>query len=240
LRCCHPKAQKQFYCDVLGMSVRHNGTIGYSDEEAGLMFVAGTKPYQSSRSDLYWKIAISVPNIELAYRQLIKKGIKLTVPEQLHDIGYLVHFKDQEGYTIELIEHWFKGERPTREYDTKVLGGGPCVNLLTLRTVNIESVDALTHSLGMRPLSIQKLINYGFTLYFYAFTNEQPPSKDLHGIENRTWVYQRPYTVLEVMHYVEKEPKKLSNKTDSGYMFTCVSGIGVEIGDNMLSMRCSC
>ncbi len=237
LRCPNPEAQNRFYCDTLGMSIRRNGTIGYSEKEAGLIFELGTNPYHISKTDLYWKIAISVPNIELAYQQLVNRGVEINTPEQFQDVGYLAHFKDPEGFTIEIIEHWFKGDRPAQEYDKKLLGGGPHINLLTLRTIDIKPIDKLTKAIGMTPLSIQEVTNRGFTLYFYAFTNEQPPNKNLHSIENRTWLYQRPYTVLEVMQYSGEAPKELSNKTDSGYMSAVISGLSDELADNQLCIK---
>jgi catechol 2,3-dioxygenase-like lactoylglutathione lyase family enzyme len=66
----NPKAQKQFYCDMLGMSDQGKGRVGYNENEVSLMFVDAKKPYTPQRADIYWKITISVPNIELAYYQL--------------------------------------------------------------------------------------------------------------------------------------------------------------------------
>ena len=53
----------------------------------------------------------------------------------------------------------------------------------------------------MTLLSIQPVPNYGFTLYFLAFTEERPPIADLEAVGNREWLWQRPYTTLEFQHF---------------------------------------
>lgn len=224
LRCSDPKSQKQFYCDLLGMQERADGTIGYADEEAGLLFEAAALPYRPSPNDLYWKIALAVPDIDLAHRQLTEKGLEVQAPRQVGDVAYLAHLKDPEGFTIELLDHWFEGDRPSQENDTQRLGGGPCLNLLTLRASDIGPVDRSVKAMGMTPLSVVPVPMAGFTLYFYAFTDERPPSTDLLAVENRTWVYQRPYTVLEIQHVSDAGRMKRPQTDEGGYGGTLVSG----------------
>lgn len=224
LRCSDPEAQTQFYCNVLGMRKRTNGTIGYADEEAGLLFEAAELPYRPSPQDLYWKIALAVPDIDLAYRQLTQKGIAVQAPRQVGDVAHLAHLQDPEGFTIELLDHWFEGDRPTEVSETQRLGGGPCLNLLTLRAADIGPVDRSVKALGMAPLSVVPVPRGGFTLYFYAFTDDEPPNADLLAVENRTWVYQRPYTVLEVQHVSGVGRMKRPQIHEAGYAGTLVSG----------------
>ena len=50
----------------------------------------------------------------------------------------------------------------------------------------------------MKLLSIQDIAPYGFCLYFLGFTDDIPPSDDLHDVSNREWLWQRPYTTLEI------------------------------------------
>lgn len=69
----------------------------------------------------------------------------------------------------------------------------------------------------MTPLSVQPVQPYGFTLYFYAFTDEVPPNPDLEAVENRTWVYQRPYSVLEIQHVHALEAETLPPATAAGF-----------------------
>ena len=47
--------------------------------------------------------------------------------------------------------------------------------------------------------SVQDISAYGFVLYFLAFTSEDPPCPyDLASVRNREWLWQRPYTTLEI------------------------------------------
>ncbi len=200
LRVSDPAGQKRFYCDVLGMRDRGAGCVGYHEKQVALRFVPAQTPYTPHASDLYWKIAISVPNIELACTQLRKAGVTCSDPRQFEDVGYLAHFSDPEGFAIELIDHAFRGERRNIAGDPNLLGGGASLNLVTLRTADIDAVEPTLLGWGMRKLSVQPLPSYGFTLYFYAFTKDHPPNDTLTAIANRTWVYRRSYTLLELQH----------------------------------------
>ncbi|WP_300035698.1 VOC family protein [uncultured Roseobacter sp.] len=236
LRCRDPQAQQRFYVDVLGMVGRNDGTIGYRDEEAGLVFELAEKPYQPSNQDVYWKIALAVPNIELACDQLHRKGVQVGAARQFQDIGYLAHFQDPEGFTIELIEHWFKGNRPDQQHDTARLGGGATLNLLTLRTHDIAAIHKSCLDWGMTPLSVQHVHGFGFTLYFYAFTDEHRPNPDLTAVENREWLYQRPYTVLEIQEMEEAPQMHPTPDGAAGYAGAKFAGMVRELLPNALQI----
>lgn len=197
-----------------------------------LMFTQSETPYCPQPSDLYWKIAISVPNIELAYQQLLARGARVSEPQQFRDVGYLAHITDPEGFSVELIEHWFQGDRPSNVFDETLLGGGPHISLLTLRTADIASVERDLLKAGMKPLGVQPVEPYGFTLYFYGFTRETPPQPDLTAIENRTWLYRRPYTVLEIQHVhgldAETHPPNHAGGFAGVTVSPCVPAIHVE------------
>ena len=230
-----PEAQRKFYCDILGMSEIEDRVVSYSDRQAAIKFVKTEGAYYDPKSsDLYWKIALSVPNIELACEQLQASGVDCSDPHQFRDVGYLAHFKDPEGFPVELIDHHFKGERPTVEINDSRLGGGAHLSLITLRVADISAVEPEILNWGMKPLSVQTVEPRGFTLHFYAFTDEIPPNADLHALQNRTWVYQRPYTVLEIQHVQALEEEiPPSNKT-CGYGGISVSGIDRPIESSRL------
>ena len=200
LRVADPEAQRRFYRDVLGMSDRGDGRVGYAPGEMAIRFLEADAAYAPAPSDLYWKIALSVPDIDLACRQLREAGVACSDPAQFRDVGYLAKFTDPEGFPVELIDHWFEGQRPDEAVDETRLGGGAHLSLLTLRAAEIAAVEPGILNWGMTPLSVQRVEPYGFTLYFYGFADERPPNPDLTAIENRTWVYRRDYTVLEIQH----------------------------------------
>jgi len=235
LRCSNPEAQLRFYTDVLGMAQDTDGALRYSAAEAGLVFEKSEQPYAPAPNDAYWKIALAVPNIELACEQLTARGVQVSAPRQFQDVGYLAHFQDPEGFAIELIEHWFKGNRPETPLDETRLGGGATLNLLTLRSHDISSVHEDILGWGMRPLSVQPLQDFGFTLHFYAFTDDVPlNSTDLTAVENREWVYQRPYTVLEIQEVHGAAPMIAPSPSESGYAEARVTGCEAIIKEESL------
>ncbi|EFO30905.1 glyoxalase/bleomycin resistance protein/dioxygenase [Roseibium sp. TrichSKD4] len=229
LRCLNPEAMRRFYIDILGMDQREDGAVSYGPAQAGIIFEKAEYPYRHSAGDVYWKIALAVPNIELAYEQLTTQGLAVGVPHQFRDIGYLAHFQDPEGFTIELIEHWFQGNRPSINHDPSRLGGGASLNLLTLRTHEINPIRDACLTWGMRPLSVQSVESHGFTLHFFAFTEDTPPSADLTAVKNREWLYQRPYTVLEIQEVHGSAPMTGIPVKTAGYSATRVTGVDVMI-----------
>lgn len=53
----------------------------------------------------------------------------------------------------------------------------------------------------MKLLCVEPVLEYGFTLYFLAYTTEDAPNMaNLEAEANREWLYQRPYTTLELQH----------------------------------------
>lgn len=237
LRVQDPDAQRAFYCDVLGMSDLGDGRIGYSDKEVALKFVKAHAPYGPQPTDLYWKIAISVPNIELAASQLSKHGVSVTPPAQFRDVGFLAKATDPEGFVIELIDHYFEGDRPVEGHDAKLLGGGPHISLVTLRIADIAAIEPELLSWGMTPLSVQPVTPFGFTLHFYAFTEERPPCSNLEAVENRCWTYQRPYSVLEIQHVHEMTSETIASPSSSGFERLEVSGAGRIIQSERLCIQ---
>lgn len=226
LRVTNPRAQIQFYCDTLGMTFDHNsGLVGYSEREARLLFTQANSPYQPTNTDLYWKITLAVPHIELAVSQLMDKGVSVSAPQQFQDVGYVAHFADPEGFNIELIDHWFDGNRPAQKINRGYLGGGAHLNLLTLRAAEITQLRRELITRGMKPLSVQPVDNYGFTLYFFGYTTEQSPGVDLVAIENREWLYQRPYTLLEIQHVHGEVQLNRAQVGESGFAGVTVSDV---------------
>lgn len=222
------EAQSRFYTDILGMRKLHCGAFGYSDEQACIALCPANSPYQDSEINVYWKYSLAVPNINLAYQQLVSHDVEVSKPHQFEDIGYMMHLRDPEGFQIELLDHSFMGDRKEDVFDESLLGGGAHLNLLTLRTHDIACVDEEMKSIGMTPLAIMPVPVANFVLYFYAFTKERPPTADLYAVENRTWIYQRPYTVLEVVHLPRSCPMEKTPAEEAGYAGLTLSGMQSE------------
>ena len=81
--------------------------------------------------------------------------------------------------------------------------------ITTRITEPTQSLDFYQKVLGMKLLSIQPVKRYNYTLYFLAYTEETPPNADLEAAENREWLWQRPYTTLELQHRWGSEPGSL-------------------------------
>ncbi|WP_371224825.1 VOC family protein [Roseovarius sp. 2305UL8-3] len=214
----NPEAQAAFYQNQLGMTVhdRCDGVrVGYHGDDADLIFRQGTRgiSYCHSRDDRYWKIGITLPNLDLACDRLKRDGVAVSAPHQFQDIGYMAHLTDPEGFQIELLQHTFEGEPRTSEGDPLIpLGGGATVGQVTYRTADISSeLKQYRDKLGMRLISLQPVHSYGFDLYFLTLSADQPPEKDIESVTNRPWLWQRPYTLLEFQHFPEGDPDLFVN-----------------------------
>ncbi len=207
LQVTSPERLAEFYVQHLGMRLSGKEDelrLGYDLTDAYLALRPSRSPaaYKHHPNDHYWKIGITLPNIDVAYAQLKVKGINVTEPRQFRDIGYLCHITDPEGFQVELLQHTFEGQPRTSDGDEKLpLGGGARIGQITLRTTDLETeLDHYQTQMGMTLLSIQSVPDYDFDLYFLAFTNETPPHADLTSVQNREWLWQRPYTLLELQH----------------------------------------
>lgn len=240
LRAQSPDKLARFYTEHLGMSahVEHEVLIlGYSGQDALIELrqaTAGDR-YQHAQTDRYWKIGITLPNVDIARAQLSNAGISISEPKQFNDIGYMCHLADPEGFSIELLQHSFLGNRDATAGDPdQALGGQAAIGQITLRVTNIDNALAFYRErLGMTLLSIQPVLAYGFTLYFLAFTEERPPKPDLRAVENREWLWQRPYTTLELQHLESGLPNRPNLPGDGETGF---AGIVIRGGDPAMGL----
>lgn len=220
LRVDNLQSATEFYCDSLGLTVERVETVtnqsgtaihaffqfpenGYPQQTqleliCSHQFSKASKHAQTG----YWKIGITLADVDIATQRLIDLGQSVSDPRQFLDIGYLCHMQDPSGNNIELLQHSFQGNKPkTMIDDAYSLGGQPGFGQITLRVKDPEVSRAFYEDcLGMRLLSRQQVEPYGFTLYFLACCDEWPPNPDIDTVENREWLWQRPYTVLELQH----------------------------------------
>ncbi len=62
-------------------------------------------------------------------------------------------------------------------------------------------------------------------MYFLAYTDEEPPHPDIESVDNREWLWQRPYTMLELQHIWGTE-----SQTDFAYRVGPETGfVGVSL-----------
>ncbi len=232
LNVASPEKLAAFYTKHLGMAAERSGDfvrLGYGGPAASLELrpSPSAKPYVHDASDEYWKIGITLPNVDMAFEQLNRAGVAVTRPRQFLDIGYMCHLTDPEGFQIELLQHTFEGQPRTVPGNPGLpLGGGAQIGQITLRVAGINRALALyQRSIGMRLLSRQVVAGRDFTLYFLAFTGETAPNRDIEAVENRPWLWQRPYTTLELQHLTEPGRHIRSTPSgDAGYARLLIEG----------------
>ena len=224
-----------FYTKTLGMKLVKQEQVNdlkayhlsYGNKEASLVFVNNPDfKRQYIENEGYWKIALSVEDLSIAREALLQSGVDVGPAFQVPEVAYLCHFKDPEGYTIELIQHKFEVNHVPKEPNIEFALKTPTVfSLITYRAKYIYQSLKLYQDIGMRLLSVQDVSTRGFTLYFLAFTEDVLPNEDVTAIENREWLWQRPYTILELqhVHHLEKDPNFKYDASDkNGFL-----GLGI-------------
>lgn len=237
LRTANPERAIDFYQQKLGISLTaqqpFEGKDYYflpfgSDEDADLILVHDpSKPAfsiaeQPSLTEGYWKFSLAVPDVDLVRQRMVEKGVTIGDSFEVPDIAYLCHLEDADGYCIELTQHKLSANHQSHSpNEAYVLGCKPSINLSTLRVRDIEASLRFYESLGMTLISRQQVLARGMTLYFLSFYQDVPPSDDIDALNIREWLWQRPYTILELQHIhgTEKSPD-FSYQTDpeSGFL----------------------
>lgn len=228
LRIQDPESMLAFYREKMGMQLVAQRTskqythyfLGYPSLEASFIqgiseppaplcllelvhHVDGWDSHSPAQKEGYWKIAVSVPDLDCARAALLQQGVQVSPAFEVPDVAYLCHLNDPEGYCIELIQHdWRHNATPYPPEQQYALRCPATFSLITLRIQEpTRSLDFYGASgLGMRLLSRQVLSERGFTLYFLGYTQETLPSEDVESLDNREWLWKRPYTVLELQH----------------------------------------
>jgi catechol 2,3-dioxygenase-like lactoylglutathione lyase family enzyme len=194
-------AAKAFYVDVLGMHEMNDDSIGYSEDGLKLRFTKCDTERKTTSRDAYWKIGITVKNLDRAAAFLKEKKISCSSPSQFLDIGYLCHLRDPSGLVIELIQQGFEGKHTdSKHLKGHAIGGQATLAHFTIRVCDLEKAKTWCEDTqGMRLMSIQPVDLFGFTLYFYTWSDEEIPG-DLRSKEIREWLWGRPYAMLELQH----------------------------------------
>ena len=206
-----------FYVGSLGMAAfgtAKRPLFGFDPEQCLLEFRDGaTKPYQPANNDFYWKIGFTLRDLDVAVAHLREKGVPVTDPYQFRDIGYMSKIRDPNGFIIELLQQGFEG-------NSKPVGDGHPIAAqatfahITLRVTDIDSAKTWCDKrLGQRLMSVQPVDDFDFCLYFYGWSDEELPHKDIQSVENREWLWSRPYALIEFQHLTSADAQV--RKTDS-------------------------
>ncbi|WP_052741686.1 VOC family protein [Kiloniella litopenaei] len=200
-----------FYADLLGMSVvrKDDDSIVFSFDPSqnSLVFQkADVAPYYAGPHDFYWKIGITLKNLDQAVSYLRGKGVLVSDPYQFRDIGYMTKLTDPKGFHIELLQQGFEGNEQMPELNPTARGHAiadqAILAHITLRVSDLVAArDYFENKLGMRLMSVQPVSDRGFCLYFYSWNNEALPDPDLKAVANREWLWRRPYSLIELQHW---------------------------------------
>lgn len=213
----------QFYSKLLGMEIlkQTDTTVSFAFKKAKCKLQFGLKDVDSVKingNDFYWKIGITVQNLDIAVSHLKQNNIDVTEPKQFRDIGYMSKISDPNGFIIELLQKDFENKHlapPTGH----PIGDQSTFAHITLRVTDIDSSrNFFENELGMRLMSVQPVEPYGFSLYFYSWSNEELPNPNLQSVNNREWLWKRPYTLIELQHLESAEAKVYKNKVNESGM----------------------
>ena len=172
--------------------------FGYSPDEAHLAFEQGL--VEKPRPDeFYWKIGITVRNLDHAVQFLRSKDIIVPDPIQFQNIGYMTHIADPDGHSIELLQQGFEGNESDPSSGHPI-GAQAILAHITLRIADLDAAQNWAEKHGLRLMSVQPIAGRAFTLYFYSWSEEPLPHAELEAVENREWLWARPYTILELQH----------------------------------------
>lgn len=199
---------RAFYRDFLGMQdfgSESDPLMGYDEVECLLEFRAGAEtPVYSGADGFYWKIGLTLDDLDTAVAYLRSRDYEVSDPRQFLDIGYMCHLRDPNGLPIELLQKRFEGNHTWLDASVAhAIGSQATLAHVTLRVSNLEPIQNFCEKrLGMRLLSVQpvELPELEFTLYFYAWSRDVLPEADLEAVQNREWLWARPYTLLEIQH----------------------------------------
>ena len=127
-----PQRLAKWYKEVLGMSIKmEKDTICVCkyDVGSGVKLIkelnSPKSSYKSDRNNVYWKIGLTLTDVNLATEKLRNHGCSVSNPAQFLDIGYLCHLADPDGFGIELLQHTFEKnfvKNPTLPHGDKPLG----------------------------------------------------------------------------------------------------------------------
>ncbi|MCV6587261.1 MAG: VOC family protein [Marinibacterium sp.] len=199
-----PAALAPFYGNVLGFDVAQAGrdlVASVPAQGTRLRFCAAdVTPASPEATDLYWKIGLTLRDLDHAVAAARGAGAVISTPRQFRDIGYLCHLRDPAGLGIELLQQGFAGRAAPAGPGHPVMGQGILAHL-TLRARNLQAAqDLLGRRMGMRLISVQPVRDLGFTLYFYTWSDAALPDPDLTAVGNREWLWRLPDTLIELQH----------------------------------------
>ena len=149
----------EWYCNRLGMSVIKEiksekeliHWVGYQNAPQSAVVEFRSSLKQSTlpkyykpqpSSDVYWKIGLSLADVDTARSKLVRQDVEVTSPRQFRDIGYMCHLSDPFGFSLELLQHDFQSNFSSERVQASLepnlaLGQEAHIGQITLRVSDI-------------------------------------------------------------------------------------------------------
>lgn len=191
-----------FYCNGLGFELSNANneqaelTLGGGGSKLRLIHSPHLNaPYSSQKDQCYWKIGLTVSNLENTLTQLSKQGINATRPQQFLDIGYLCHLSCPDGYIIELLQFTAKDSPLSQNHRFDKQWAH-----ITFRVSDGNvSINFFRETLALSLIETIAVAPYHFDLYFLSENQDKRPKLTTIG-EKRHWLWTRPNTLIELQH----------------------------------------
>ncbi|WP_417345167.1 VOC family protein [Ferrimonas sp.] len=212
LRVSNLERSMAFYQSQLAMELvsleseggRRWATLSYGSAQASLVLIEDEVPLavavQPNPAEGYWKFSLAVDSVAGAVWALRRMGVATGEPFEVPQVALLCHFTDPDGYCIELVQRIF-GSVAEPLGESGFASFAPSLLLSTVRVKDPGlSLAFYQQAMGMRLLSRQPVPERNMTLYFLGYDDASLPEPDLEAVANREWLWQRPYTLLELQH----------------------------------------
>mmetsp|Transcript_27407 Transcript_27407/g.39700 ORF Transcript_27407/g.39700 Transcript_27407/m.39700 type:complete len:330 (-) Transcript_27407:76-1065(-) len=222
VRVCDVAATAHWYLSSLGLQVDLKqcesksgaaATVRFRDARSAVVtFLPGrqaasptrapTRALQQSRPGFVWIGLANFLDVASSVALLTQRQLSPRLQGQFEDVGFVAHLRDCNGITLELLQTTFQENFLPQPLPSNILRAYPVLGQAKFNISSPEDNLRLYRDLlGMRLLSTQPVPRFGFTLYFLAFCSAQPPQSDPVSLENREWLWQQPFTQVELQHW---------------------------------------
>jgi len=207
----------EYYTDVLGFEVvEEQGTKKWfrfptpTKGKKGHMTLLELDLDDCKEVDLprpgFWKLGLITQDCKTAANRIRKVGVPVGKPCQYQDIGFMCHTSDPCAVIVSILQDTSNSTSDSRcakptSRSNRLAATKPVLGQVSLRIRDPAKSVSFYKSLGMRLIATVPVKSYRFTLYFLAFTNAIQPRPDrLEAVANRKWLWQQPFTTLELQH----------------------------------------
>eukprot|EP00403_Amphidinium_massartii_P007863 CAMPEP_0178371624 /NCGR_PEP_ID=MMETSP0689_2-20121128/924_1 /TAXON_ID=160604 /ORGANISM="Amphidinium massartii, Strain CS-259" /LENGTH=313 /DNA_ID=CAMNT_0019991503 /DNA_START=29 /DNA_END=966 /DNA_ORIENTATION=- len=249
LRASNVEQSVQFYTKALGMQLLHHSPqcalVGWPDRGALVELLAapqhaakqGWCSPDTRRDAFVWLGLANLPDVQASIDGLNKyPGCKTNARLQgqlvgdTGDIGFVGHFSDPDGYCLEALQDCMECDfvAPAKPPENTLRAEVPVLGQLKINSKQPEQLLRFyCEGLGMKLVNKMDISRFGLTLFFLAFTDEEPP-EGLDSVRSRTWLWKAQFSQLEIQywHSFEKDqalriPPPEATLGFAGFTFVC-------------------